>query len=236
MNLLPLKEFDFDRCPMICAHRGDTSLGAPDNTIDAVRTALDSGAEMIEVDIQFTDGGEIVCNHDEINGGEHYERFEDIIALAAGKVYLNIELKGYGAINELPLLPKLFEIVNRHGMSNHVLYSSFRPDYIKEISKQAIATIIHPTREMSALFGGDDIVNMLPSDLIAITGASTYAAQLSELDDRRVSDIKSHTIHLSVYTINTEDEFTRAIEIGAKAIVTDKPRELVKYRKEKFSS
>jgi glycerophosphoryl diester phosphodiesterase len=236
MSLPPLKEFDFNRYPMICAHRGDTSLGAKENTLDAVRAALDSGAEMIEVDIQFTASGEIVCHHDEIDGIGKYERFENIIAIASGRAYLNIELKGYGAINELPLLPSVFSLVEQFKMQDHVLYSSFRPDYIKSISATVITTIIHPTHELSELYGGDDIVEMLPSELMSMSGAATYAAQLSELTDRRLEDIKKNNIHLSVYTINSKEDFDKALTCGGKAIVTDEPRELVRYRSQKFSS
>lgn len=232
--LAPLKEYDFSKYPMICAHRGDTSLGAPENSCEAIEAALTSGAEMVEVDIQFTTAGDIVCHHDEISGGGRYERFEDIVALATGKIYLNIELKGYGVVDELPLVPKLFEMIERYHMDERVLYSSFRPDYITELSKEHSTTIIHPTTEMSSFIGIEAIDQWLPSELIMKTSAASYAAQLSELDEWRMSDILSNKIHLSVYTINTREEFDQALKYGAKAIVTDHPRNLVQFRKEHF--
>src|SRR5436309_10036251 len=65
MSLVPLKEYPFDKKPMICAHRGDTSHGAMENSIAAIDAALASGAEMIEIDVQMTADGEFICHHDE---------------------------------------------------------------------------------------------------------------------------------------------------------------------------
>ncbi len=234
--LAPLREYDFTRYPMICAHRGDTSAGAKENTLEAVSAAIDSGAEMIEVDIQFTTGGDIVCHHDEIDGGGEYERFEHILDLCAEKVYMNIELKGYGVIDELPLLPLVLELVASRQMSECVLFSSFRPDYIAALSSSAITTLIQPPAGLLAAFGLQQFEGLLPSQLLGATHGAAYAAELKELDDKRLADIKANNVHLSVYTINTKAEFDQAIGYGAQAIVTDVPRQLLSYRNAAFGA
>ncbi|HZK76113.1 MAG TPA: glycerophosphodiester phosphodiesterase family protein, partial [Candidatus Kapabacteria bacterium] len=63
--MLPLKDYPFAARPMIVAHRGDTSLGAAGNSIEAFASALISGADMIEVDVQWSADEEFVCYHDE---------------------------------------------------------------------------------------------------------------------------------------------------------------------------
>ena len=234
--LIPLKEFDFTRRPMICAHRGDTSLGAKENTLAAVMATESSGAEMVEVDIQFTTGGDIVCEHDAISDGGDYERFESIVTFAVGKLYLNIELKGFGVLNELPFIPALLRLIDRYKVNDYVLFSSFRPEYIRELSKYAPSTIIHPTNEMLGIASDTKIEDMLPSELLAMTGASTYAASLQEIDSRRYVDIRNHNIHLSLYTVNTREEFDQAVSFGAKGLVTDVPREIIPFRKERFGA
>lgn len=47
----------------ISAHRG-ASLAAPENTLAAVRGAIDAGANRVEVDVQRTADGIVVVNHD----------------------------------------------------------------------------------------------------------------------------------------------------------------------------
>ena len=49
---------------MICAHRGDTSGGFIENSLAAIDAALESGADMIEVDVQMSADEVLVCHHD----------------------------------------------------------------------------------------------------------------------------------------------------------------------------
>lgn len=50
--------------PSIIAHRGASGT-APENTIGAIKKALDIGADMIEIDIHQTKDGKLVVIHDE---------------------------------------------------------------------------------------------------------------------------------------------------------------------------
>src|SRR5262249_24558204 len=112
---------------------------------------------------------------------------------------------------------------------------SFQPEYVSEIAKTEYVTLIHPTSAMLGLNASEKIEDVLPSELLRRTGATTYASALAELDERRLADIQANDIHLSVYTINTKAEFEKAVRYGAKAIVTDRPRELVRFRREMFA-
>ncbi|MCB0754819.1 MAG: hypothetical protein KDB98_04455, partial [Flavobacteriales bacterium] len=47
----------------VTAHRGASGY-APENTFSAIRKALEIGVDRIEVDVQQTADGEIVCLHD----------------------------------------------------------------------------------------------------------------------------------------------------------------------------
>src|SRR5437016_6201561 len=108
--MLPLKDYPFAARPMIIAHRGDTSLGARENSVEAIAAALLSGADMIEIDIQWSADEEFVCWHDESHPlllqPIHRTEFRDlqavgvaslveILDLAKEKVYFNIEVKEY---------------------------------------------------------------------------------------------------------------------------------------------
>ena len=55
--------FDLGR-PMIMAHRGDPS-SAPENTMKAMKSAIDVGVDLLETDIRLTKDNEFVLFHDE---------------------------------------------------------------------------------------------------------------------------------------------------------------------------
>lgn len=55
--------------PLVIAHRGGAAL-APENTLSAFRRALDAGVDGIELDLQLTDGNDLVVIHDRLDPGE----------------------------------------------------------------------------------------------------------------------------------------------------------------------
>ena len=50
-------------CPLVIAHRGYSRM-APENTLLAYRSAIEAGADMVEMDINLTRDGELVLIHD----------------------------------------------------------------------------------------------------------------------------------------------------------------------------
>ena len=49
--------------PFACAHRGNSSLYR-ENTIEAISSAIDSGADVVEIDVGMSSDGEVVVIHD----------------------------------------------------------------------------------------------------------------------------------------------------------------------------
>ena len=47
----------------ICAHRGDSSRFR-ENTIIAIKSAIDSGAAVVEIDVRISKDGKVVVIHD----------------------------------------------------------------------------------------------------------------------------------------------------------------------------
>src|SRR5207253_7933212 len=106
--MVPLKDYPFAVRPMIVAHRGDTSLGATENSVEAAAASLITGADMIEVDVQWTADEVYVCWHDEshpnLSSPIHKSLYSDvkaagvstlveILELGKGKTYFNLEIK-----------------------------------------------------------------------------------------------------------------------------------------------
>ena len=263
MRLTPLKEYPFEIKPMICAHRGDTSQGAIENSISAVEAALATGAEMIEIDVQMTSDGILICHHDDLlakgddkpiwqrtysdllaqTNADALPIFEEVLRHVAGKVYLNIEMKDYSGFHPSRFVHPLVALVRKYGMHEYSLYSSFRFDFIHALPWDSLSVIIRPTSEIATYFNERSISpvitpkpmeEMLPSEIMHLAHATSFACMLSEINAAAHADIKKHNIFLSIYTITTTEDFKRAIHEGAKAVVTDIPRELVAYRTENF--
>ena len=69
----------------ITAHRG-SSHAAPENTLSAIRLAVEEGADVVEIDVQLTRDGEIVVAHDETGPRKSPPRSAQFDAVASTHV------------------------------------------------------------------------------------------------------------------------------------------------------
>lgn len=256
---------------MIVAHRGDTSLGAAENSLEAFSASLLSGADMIELDVQWTKDHVFVCYHDggiALNDGSVVPLYEltleelrkevphdpakgqqwpavlsDVFELVRGKVYLNLEVKEYSDRDPKQFMQALEVLVREYGLETQVLFSSFRLDYIKSASWNIPTTVIQPDRLMLDFFRqrtpmpelfDEKVLQMLPSQLMRHTNATSYACMIEELTTECIEDIRKFNILLSVYTVHSIEEFDRALSLGAKAMVCEVPSEMVALRNRLF--
>jgi glycerophosphoryl diester phosphodiesterase len=266
----PIKEYPFALRPMIAAHRGDTSLDARENSLDAIAGAMISGADMIEVDVQWTLDEIFVCSHDEAiifgdakhmlihrhpydelqqaliqSSDQSLTKLADILQLAQGKIYLNLEVKEYSDRSPRKFMDALERLLVESKMEERVLFSSFRLEYIHEASWHIPSVIIQPTNEMYFYFSARTlepialpklIEDLLPSEILKISHATSYACQLTELTDARLADIRKHKILLSIYTVADDEAFDQSIALGAQALVCEDPKRFARLRNERFPS
>jgi glycerophosphoryl diester phosphodiesterase len=92
--------------PLVVAHRGASSL-APENSLEAFEAAIAVGADMVEFDVRSTTDGVLVVVHDPLPPLRYSEldpqppRLEDVAAVCAGRIALDVELKEAGAEREV---------------------------------------------------------------------------------------------------------------------------------------
>ena len=142
--------------PAIFAHRG-ASAHAPENTLAAFELAIRQGADAIELDAMLCASGEVVVIHDETLerttdgqglvsetplevlrqldagsyfdpafGGQRIPTLEEVLESVGGRIYINIELKNYTTPRD-PLPERVAALVERFGLEESVLFSSFNP-------------------------------------------------------------------------------------------------------------
>ncbi len=119
--------------PIVIAHRGASGC-CPENTLLAFRTALESGARWLELDVQLIENRLLVFHDDyldrttngcgpldnyslndlrqlDVGAGEKIPFLEEVLDLALGRAVVNIELKGAGTAEATAaLLTRLFTL------------------------------------------------------------------------------------------------------------------------------
>ena len=228
------------------SHRGGAV--APENTLPAMRHALEGPAAFVETDLQLTADGVPVLMHDwtvdrTTNGsgpvwsmtfaqlqqldagswvGEAYrntripsfEQFLEVFRPSTKQAIL--ELKGSWNADQVA---GLAASVYQHGVQDRVIFASF--DLVSLQNLAAIAPDLARaiiTREVI----GDPAILAAACGALAIVTSEGFIQRDPEAVDR----IHAAGLGVLLYTLNDEDTWRAAIDLGVDGIITDRPSEL----------
>jgi glycerophosphoryl diester phosphodiesterase len=222
--------------PWLVAHRG-ASADEPENTLASIATALEQGADMIEIDLHLTADGELLATHDAemtiggrqwpvedseastirraAAGPERTDRaalptIAEILALIPDTVPINIELKRAKA--EIDSL--VAATVESLGERSRVIVSSFDWDLLASLRRSQPDALIAP------------IGSRRPLDLLRAAtrlGAATVHCHRRVAFGDFVSAARAEGWPVLVYTINEAAQARQLFDRGVAGIFTDMP-------------
>ena len=227
------------------AHRG-ASGHCPENTLAAFGRAIELGADMVEVDAQLSSDGVVFLCHDDTlsrttNGrghlsqhssnalraldagswfgdafrGERLPTLEDAIGVLRGKVSLNLELKtGNNAAG--PLERESIEILERHGLLDETVFSSFsarRTRAVREISARArIGVLVHRRIQLARAF-----------ELAREVGAEALHPWKTLVTPDLMRKAAKEGLAVRGWLVDASSQIERLCALGIEGIFTDFP-------------
>jgi glycerophosphoryl diester phosphodiesterase len=233
----------------VIAHRG-FSGAAPENTIAAVRAAIEINADMVEVDVTLTSDGHVVVIHDET-----LDRTTDGSGEVSDFTRAELQLLDAGAWfaprfagERIPTLDAVLDevedrillnveikseavdrgivalvasAIQRRGMVDQVVVSSFSPKALQEM--HSIAPAIRTAVLYNTKFHtGQDAV-----DIVADLGASVFNIKRQRLTKKMRRRCRENNIPIGVYTVNEPRRMRRLVKKRVGAIFTDHPDRLL---------
>jgi len=220
---------------IIFAHRGASGY-EPENTLLAIRKAIELGARWIEVDVYAVDG-ELVVFHDKrlertTNGkgkiekcslsylrsldagkGEKIPLLREVLDILGGEIGLNIELKG---ANSAGLTAELIDDYALQGRLNYrqIIVSSFNIQELQAFKRYCprvrIGALTHKFLKDYAQFGEQ-------------LGAYSIHADIEEINQEFIDDTHRRRMKFFVYTVNDAEEMLHLREMKADGIFTNYP-------------
>lgn len=249
----------------VYAHRG-ASIDAPENTLTAFSKALEFGAEGIELDCYRAKDGRIVVIHDdtldrttdatgpvkertaaelrEVNagGGDHVPTLDEVLALVAGKMRVNIEIKdpdaAEGVIEAVAAFDDLDWFVSSGHWETLELIHQRTGAQVYPLTIGAVENGEVMIRRHADVITPDQVASLkrLSRDWTdAIDFGKTLHAPGISIYEQNITPEIIDAIHDAgmeawVWTINDPVRAMEVTAMGADAICTDAPAELLAAR------
>lgn len=223
----------------ITAHRGD-SKEAPENTLPAIQSAIDSFADYAEIDVQLTADGVVVLCHDSTlyrTGGARVRiadlTYGELLAYDVGgwfseeyigtsistleevlilsKGKINLNIELKRISKQQELVDKVVELINEYEFERQCVITSMSYEALKMV-KEADSTI--KTGYIMSLAYGNFYEN---------SNIDFFSMKASIVTEDIVK--KAHTLgkEVHVWTVNSKNEVTRLSALGVDNIITDVP-------------
>ena len=245
--------FSFADSPLLFAHRG-CSKKAPENTLAAFQKVLDNGVPGVEFDVHQCRTGELVVIHDSnvrrVTGhegivedmdlaeireldagawfsgeftGEKIPLLEEVLDLLGDRVYYDIEIKqekrGFFPIEE-----RLVEMLNKRGMKNRVIISSFNPYPIKHVRQ--LDQSIHTAHIYADSEG-------VPRSLRHGAGRFFCRPEILKPDSQQVHRWslfwlrKVEGYPVLIWTVDDTDQAEKFISMGVDGLISNVPEKFI---------
>lgn len=231
---------------MVFGHRGACKY-APENTLASFELAVEQGADAIELDAKVSADGTVMVIHDQtvdrttdgkgrVNrltlqelkkldagsffdarfSGERIPTLDEVFESVGKRIFINVELTNYASRHDT-LVPRVAEIVKRHGLEKSVIFSSFAPVNLRRIKvllPNVPVGLLALDGAMGALNRSAFFLNLSPKNV---------HPYLRDVNSRLVTREHARGRRVHVWTVNEVEDFVRLKELGVDGVFTDDP-------------
>lgn len=228
----------FTRTLEVTAHRG-ASITHPENTMAAFKEAKNLGTDWIELDVQQTKDKKIIVIHDhnlertakvnkniweltydeikELDVGSYLKEdfkeeriplLKDVLTFAKeNNLKLNIELKPTG--HETDFEKNVIDLINEYDFKNDCVLTSQVYEVLEKIKDYD--NDIKTVYVMSLAYG----------DITSLTKADHFSIESTSITSSLVKKVHSEGKELYAWTVNTEENINKMINLKVDNIITD---------------
>ncbi|MGB1198950.1 MAG: glycerophosphodiester phosphodiesterase [Thalassotalea sp.] len=230
---------------LVIAHRG-ASGEYPENSLLAIKKALEQGADGIEIDLQYHQAsGEFIIFHDRnlqhltektgsinnysltqllttsIGQGQCITTLTQVIEIMPADKILNLELKVRSCQQTLihTLMAALTEQLSNAVNSRRITWSTLHISSFNHHVVQHCQTLL-PKVSIGALIAHSPLDYAKFSEQMALTSVNQ---EVDHLNHEIVADIHQHGLACWVFTVDDIEDIQRCIALNVDAIFTNYP-------------
>lgn len=219
------------RNTLVAAHRGD-SIYYPENSLGAIKDAINEGANYVEIDLQETLDGQVVVFHDKnlkrltgvnknlsemtyreieaLNLGKNQKipTFEEVLKTCKGKIKVLAELKPYYKSTRESLANKAINLIKNFEMESSCNIQSLDYESLKIVRK------IEPSIKIGYIF-------YIAAGEVEKLDVDFYSVEQSIINKTLVRKIHSSGKKIWSWTVNDVDDMDEMMFLNVDGIITD---------------
>lgn len=205
------------------AHRGVHSSRETENTMAAFELALDTGADMIELDVRRSGDGLLAILHDEARAGvalsscplDEFARvtglrpplLDEVLEWAAGRIALDVELKEDGYAEQVTPLLEAFTAAG-----GQLLVTSFLEPLLARVAE------ISPALELGLLL---ELTSEAAVTRAHAVGAGTVLPEMALVDEPLIGELTDAGLRLIVWDFMAADHAPLLADTRVAGVITD---------------
>lgn len=243
------------RRPRTIAHRG-ASAAAPENTLTAVRRAVEVGADLVEVDVQRSRDGALVVLHDTT-----LERTTDVQRVFPGRAPWRLADFTFDEVRRLdagswkgarhagervPTLEEVLDVLRGSAVALQLelkaprLYPGVVTDLVDVLVTAAVPTVVQSFHVASM----KDLKTRVPDQAVGLLGSppvanlpalGSWADQVNPhhwaVDRAYVDAVHRSGMECFVWTVDRPTAMRRAVRMGADGVITNRPERFALVRR-----
>lgn len=229
---------EYTRMTEVTAHRGD-SAGCPENTMAAFVSACEQGADWIELDVQQTSDGEIIVIHDTnlkrttgLNKNTWELTVEEVRQLDAGS-FFSKDFQG----ERIPLLTEVIEFAKDHHIRLNIELkpTGHETDFEKTVvglieaydfvNQCVVTSQVYQVLENVKACNPDIqtvyVMSFAYGNIMSLSAADHFSIEASSISSFLVSRVHQAGKQLYAWTLNSEDNISKMVELNVDNIITD---------------
>lgn len=205
----------------ITAHAG--ALGLPENTIPALLKAIDSGVDIIEMDVSFRpDGTPVIIHKDAPKQNEGVLLIDAFKAVkASGEIKINLDLK---SINNLAAVQELAE---NEGLLHRVFFTGVNTSWVEPVMSQSKQIPCFLNSLTDKELRGDVEYAQSFADKLAELNCIGLNCNYKEISNALVDALHHKGLLVSVWTLDKKVDMKKMLSMSVDNITTRKPLELI---------
>lgn len=225
---------------LVIAHRGGIGDSREaENTLDAFWSALDSGADGVELDVHSTKDGVQVINHDTTFkvGSKSYtisklkfseirskkpsiptlDEALDVLDAIGANIHLEMKASANGR--------KCVQAIEDHGLEDRTIYFGFYETPLKAVHSADPDATLGLSLDKNTNPTSSSVLKKIDK-----LGVTILVANMAQVTEARVETLHDMGYQVSVWTPNTRAACQKFYDMGVDYILTDYPSYVAEYR------